>query len=255
MGNYKVSGNASDESRVHILKDGEYQGYKDVSSGNYDVNFELDTATGISAIAENSDGEIVGYGAVTAEAGGASDITMQAAGIVIGRMQTVTQTIPNQSGSNTNTSPSLDYTYDPDMTWIILNGFKNDNSNADFSDTNFHTKFNDPNFGQLISNRQGTCGNLTINITLLECTSGFTVTSYGTGQIDSGQLIEDVAISSTNTSNAFINLLGCRANTMYPRDGACSFSFVNSTTIRATRGGSSGNTMFSYQVIEFNSIG
>lgn len=78
MANYKISGLTTDDAKVHIFKDDAYQGYKDITSGSYEVNFALDDATGVTAVAEKSDGQVVGSGDITAVSGGASDITLPA---------------------------------------------------------------------------------------------------------------------------------------------------------------------------------
>lgn len=63
---YKISGNASDANRAHVIKNGEYIGYKDVSSGAYDLVFDVADENDIMVTSEKSDGNTKGFGGITA---------------------------------------------------------------------------------------------------------------------------------------------------------------------------------------------
>lgn len=63
---YKISGSAAEANRAHVIKDGVYIGYKDVTPGSYDLVFDADDNANVMTTAEKTDGETVGYGGMTA---------------------------------------------------------------------------------------------------------------------------------------------------------------------------------------------
>ncbi len=127
MANYKVSGVITDDARIHILKDGDYQGYKDITSGSYEANFELDDATGVAAVAEKSDGEIVGFGDITAVSGSISDIT------TVGGIKTMQPFVANIASGQTTFNCTLSTSVDMDNCFIIHSG------NSSYSGYEYHS--------------------------------------------------------------------------------------------------------------------
>ena len=63
---YKISGTASDNSRIYVLQNDSLVGYKDNNYGSYEVIFDSITSSGVTVIAESTNGEVEGYGGLTA---------------------------------------------------------------------------------------------------------------------------------------------------------------------------------------------
>lgn len=64
MPTYKISGTAHENSTVYIIQNGEYVGKKPVGVGSYEILFDSISESGIIAVLENNNGQIIGFGDV-----------------------------------------------------------------------------------------------------------------------------------------------------------------------------------------------
>ncbi len=73
MAFYKFSGTSSDAGYVHILQDHVYIGYEIISVGDYQVIFESSTSSGVTAVAQKTNGKVLGYGEITCAVDGGDE--------------------------------------------------------------------------------------------------------------------------------------------------------------------------------------
>jgi len=66
MATYIISGTSTDDCRVRVFSetDEEYIGYKDITVGNYEVKFRLNSQQPMIAVGEKSDGESKAFGQI-----------------------------------------------------------------------------------------------------------------------------------------------------------------------------------------------
>jgi hypothetical protein len=230
MANYKVSGNVGDVAKVFIFKDDVYLGCVDVSAGSYEAIFEASSATGVTAIAEKTNGDLVGYGGITAIAtGSAVNITE---GISINK-------IIHGAGTIANDTVSIDVdigdTVDPDKSMVIYKGSK---YNSPVSTTYFYrglVALQLLNSTTLRGERGADFGGsttTTFKFDIIEFSSGIKSVQrdiYSTS-VTPPPAYKDITISSVDTSKTIISATLTSADA-YHR-GAVELELVDSTTMR-----------------------
>ena len=254
MATYKISGITSHDTRAHVIKSGSYVGYRDISTGPYDLVFDADNANDVLAVAErNSNGETLGFGNVDAiSTGDSPNLTLPATGLDIKNFDLHNTYIPNGSS---NRYLNLGKTYDVTKTMILMNGLNNDNSGGSFNDVNLTVRFSNFNNGnQLTLGRNDNDGNTYVDIILLEVNSGFTVKAHNFVGVGDNNLTGDRTISAVDLSKSFINHCGQRINRDQARQSTVRLSFVNNTTVRATRFNGDSTITCDFQVIQFDDV-
>jgi len=110
MSVYKISGTVAEEAVIYIIQDEEYKGNRHVSSGEYEMIFESNSAGGVVAVAENVEGKIMSFGKVVP-----LDATGQTPNLNASR---------SIKGPNTITKLSINYDKNSDILYISLGDSK-----------------------------------------------------------------------------------------------------------------------------------
>ena len=244
---YKISGTLSDNCNVKVFKGNEYVGYLDVTGSTHEVIFDLTSSGTVTAVAEKSDGEVVGYGNVTPISTGdaVNILSVSSGGATIENIQEATITLSNASGSDTATITEVD----PDNTVLLFNGFKGAD---DLAAGNIKVVLTDGT--TVTANRVGSwVGECVVKVTVLEFTDGSIAgVQRGTINIAQPATSNTDSITSVDTSKSVLLKLGATTGGGTINDLRCHIELTNSTTVTATRDQSLGDVVVSYEVLEFN---
>lgn len=246
MPTYKISGTSNESATVYIIQNEEYVGKKSVGVGSYEILFDSATSSGLVAVAENVQGQIVGFGDVTAVSGtGQSNITLPAGGITIANIYTGNISIDPDGQYGTDTLPA---SVDLDNTILLLNGVHSNANTMRFGSVALHMK--DVNTVEV---RIASYNVHDIYYTVLEASSGINSIQriYDTSTVTT--FPKDYTISAVDTSNVWINNLGGNDGTMDTSTGSLNAILTSSTNVRfdSYDSGSGSIQYISAEIIEF----
>ena len=242
MTTYKISGTTSHDADVHVIQNDTYFGKKAVSAGAYEVTIDSTVASGITTVAERSDGDTVSYGDVIGvTSSGVADLTA-IGGTPIDSIQLVTLTVADSQASDTVTINEVDM----GRSILYHNGQQGSNG------TNGELMVVFTNSTTITATRFGSyTGNATIKLTVIEFGSGV-VNSVQRGVItmSNPQLTNTTSINEVDTSKCIVSYLRCNTNGVIACQ-TCNVELTNSTTVTANRGAVNGSTNVSFEILEF----
>lgn len=247
---YKINGNITHASKIHIFHNDVYKGYKDVNSGAYNVVFDTITASGITVVAEKNDGNVIGYGnVVSLTSSGTDELT---GGSVSGfnNIQPFDITIANGFSQATQTITAVDL----DKSFIIFNGSTCREVGGQY----------DMAIVELINSttvratRYGAINNCYVKGYIMELPSGVKSIQRGTVSLpadsnyDPPQVVDET-ITAVDTSKTFITFTE-RSSTGHDNKNNVTVDLVNSTTLRISRNCQYKNYVheISYEIIEMD---
>jgi len=246
MAVYKIEGAASNNADVHLIQDGSYFGSKAVTAGNYEVSFDSTTPSGLIAVAEKADGEILGYGGVIATTStGTADLTA-GGGASIESIQTGYIDVVNGTSSNTATISSVDM----DKSMLMWGGqYPLGNLNL-FRYAFFYIRLTDATTVTAVRQGTGAAGTMRVRYTVVEFSGGINSIQRGVLANSQYSTTADATITEVDTDKAFVNFCGWnQSNESY--ENIPSIWLNSSTQVRMQMHNSNNYTQGSYEVIEF----
>lgn len=240
---YKISGSSTDNNRAHVIKNGEYIGYKDVTSGAYDLVFDAPDNANVMTTSEKSDGETTGFGGITAiPTVDSPNLILPSSGMTIKSIQTGSIAIGNIWGSATINA------VDPSKTMLILGGASTVTTGSkptaySLSLTNA-TTVQFAGYGYTSSEAR---------FTVLEFDSGIASLQRIVETTTISTVPHDFTISAVDSSRTIVNFLGAASNYYWMTNDAFRCWLTTPTNVRFTNqpGGACGALYTSIEVIEF----
>ena len=245
MATYKVSGTSSDNATIYVLQGNGLVGYKDNNYGNYNIVADVSTPSGIDVVAKNPDGQIVGFGGVTAVAtGDASNITAVGSvginsvyrGVFTIPAETIGPVLVNIGGTVDMSKTSIDYL-----------GWYNTNQSTFWGGCLYLA--NTTQLAGLTANNLNWI--MTLSYQVVEYVGGINV-QRGIINIPSGSQYYDYTIEEVDTSKTQLKYLGSGMVGSTASRTLARIDLINSTTVRAYRGDTIGNSNnHSFEIVEF----
>jgi len=242
---YKVSGTSNDGGRVHVLQDGIYKGYDDISMGSYEVVFDGTTGSGTSVVAENSQGAVTGFGNLVALPTGDSS-TITTLGGVMNSVQSFYIQIPDGFPKYADQTITE---VDMSKTVLLFNGSHgyNDGTQPDRECCAYLEFLNSTTVRVHHDDHDAPTR---VNFTVLEFGSG--ISSIQRGILSLASISTNtVSISSVDLSKTIVNQCGDAQSSTFLRDNGVRIYLQDATTLRAYRHSTSGTSNVSYEIIEF----
>jgi len=223
---YKISGNISENCNIKIFQGDDYIGYREATGSSHNTVFDLTASGAVTAVAENSDGRIVGYGNVLPTPTGESvNVTAVAAGAVINSIQRGTISIP--SGS---TSATIEIS-EVDLSKTVVSRV------GDNGSWNVHTcgQLSLEDSTHLKCDREVDLGITTVvAYEIIEFASGIGSVQYKEIEIAAADTTETAAISEVDLSKTLLFYAGGRGEFNRGERWQGRVGLDDSTTLRAT---------------------
>ena len=245
MAIYEISGSTTDAATIHIIQNNIYKGRHEVPSGNYITKFSSSSAGGVVSLAVKSDGNVVGYGGVTAIDSSGSVTVSGAASLGVKSIQRGYIDIASPNNSATKTINSVDIT----KTIVFFDGSR-PLEGGDQSDREHNCYLTLNNSTTLQCDRlDHDCGSRTY-YSIIEFTGG--ITSMQRGNIVATSLYTNKTINSVDLTKTIINCTGYATNTSYAFNYGINLALTSATNLYAERYSINGTTITAgYEVVEF----
>jgi hypothetical protein len=246
MPTYKISGTANESSIVYIIQNEEYVGKKSVGVGSYEIFFDSTSTSGVTAVAESQQGQIVGFGEVTAVSGGGGspNLILPASGAAIKSIQTINHVKMTENSTtkdNTITEVDMDKTMLIVTEWLVSSALTPNEACLQhqlLSSTNVRTT----------RIQQQDPGSVYYSLLVVEYESGIASIQRGTSGPD------NVTISEVDLDKTIVHCLGntnTRASsTNWNNGGPVKYRLSLTTSTNLLIEGDS-ESVFSYEVVEF----
>jgi len=229
---YKISGNMSEDCNIKVFQGDDYIGYREATGSSHNTVFDLTSSGVVTAVAENSNGRIVGYGNVLPTSTGDSvNITSAGGGLVIGSIQRGVITIPAPDTSTTVAISEVDLS--KAVISVVGHGGAVSGSTRvprcllSFTDST-HIK----------ADRYGNPGFTTwVGYEVIEFSSGIASLQYKTITIGSADTTETTAIDEVDLSKTVLYYAGGHGTHGRAERWQGRVTLDDSTTLRATCAG------------------
>lgn len=251
---YKISGTTTDNADIHVFEDGSYLGKKSITAGSYDATFDSATASGITAVAEKSDGEVVGFGAVVATTtSGAVDVTGGSTGI-FKSIQQIDITIPS---GDIETPQSIN-AVDVNKSFIMFNGSSSYETYHGFGMVTLELSNSTTVTAKRYGDLYGTLSAAYVKGCVMEFESGVKSLQRGTVELPedpgfSAQVVDET-ISAVDLAKTFVAFSDRNDNASPDshEDNRVTVDLIDSTTLRITRNSQWKNYLHSvyYEIVE-----
>ena len=223
----------NEDCNVKIFDDNEYKGYVDVTAGSYDAVFDLTASGVVTAVGENNDGMVVGYGNVhPISTGDSVNLTLLSSGATIKSIQSF-----NRWSNGNQTISSVD----TDKTVLLVQRMNTENSNASWKCR-----------AELTSSTNVACTltKAALTVFVVEFESGIKNVQRGTF-VHGGGSFDYESISAVDLDKAIIINNGTEG-TQHTARSSVFLEFNSSTQIRSyANGGGTHNATVGYEILEF----